>query len=456
MAVYTAGVKKGAATSTYQTLDGLLKDFYGPRIAETLNNENFMLKRLEKRKDMKWSGRKVMFPVHTKRNTGVGFRDETGSIPDPGGQFYKQAEITDVLFYGTIQLTGLALDAVLSDRGGFRRALDSEMQGLVNDSKNHFGRAVWGMPVNGTGDNADRLNCVLGTQTGAVVGGKSTILAPLGYANADAASTTRYFRVGQALAWGDPSEAAQFGHNTPVGTGSGYVASVDSATEISVVAETGIAPAGGDQFVIGSNHTNGSFEYDNGLNGLGTLDSSFQGLTSQTFQGIPVTSGGDYTWQTYSKAHGDTTFDTTFLHSLLHNVQELGSGSPTMLASHYSLLLEYVNVADAATRYSNDVIKGGYQTITFASDKVYDWVVDKFCPYGYVFALDETNMFWAVRRDFGWDDRGGAVLKSLAAGSGAQDGVKAFYKSYLQLAFNNLNSHGIARGIKVDSADLPR
>ena len=377
MAVTTKGVVKGTA-SYYQSLDGLLKDFYGPRIAETINNNNFALDRLEKRKDMKWSGRKVSFPVHTKRNTGVGFRDETGSLPSAGGQKYEIAEVTDVLFYGTVQLTGLALDAVLSDRGGFRRALDSEMQGMVNDSRNHFGRAVWGMPVDGTGDSENSLNCFLGRS--ATVGESSTpdIVRPLGYTNVDANGTTRYFRVGDAVSWGS---AAEFKSGTLAGYGE--VTAVNTSTKKITVAKKEAGdkdPVKDDWFVVGSNKTSGTFEFDNGLNGLGAITADFQDIASQKLQGIAITSAGDYSWRSFSEDHtgASSAFDASKIHSLVHNIQEVGQGSPSLLVTHYSMLLEYVQTMEDQARFSNDSLKGGYQTISFASDKVYDWVVDKY------------------------------------------------------------------------------
>ena len=200
----------------------------------------------------------------------------------------------------------------------------------------------------------------------------------------------------------------------------------------------------------------GTYEFNNGLNGLGAVTPDFQDITSQKLQGIAITSTGDYSWRSYSKLQGDDVFEATFLHSLVHNIQEVGTGAPSLLVSHYSMLLEYLTTIETQARFSNDDLKGGYQKISFASDKVYDWIVDKYCPYGAVYALDESNIFWAIRRDFGWDDRGGAILKSMAVGGTAQDSVRGFYKAYLQLAYNNLNSHGVAMNIKVDTADLPR
>ena len=450
-----AGVSKGTVSGA-TSLDGLLKDFYGPRIAEQLNNSNFALDRLEKRKDMKWSGRQVKFPIHTQRNSGVGFRSESGSLPGAGAQNYSQASITDVLFYGTIQLTGLAMDSVLSDRGGFRRALDSEMRGLVNDAKDHFGSKIFGFgQAGGSVAAGEKYNGLLGQCKDGAVAGAGTdgdpyvcesMDNPLGYFTSDnvpAQGQTRYFKAGQKVVWG-LLDAAELG-GTPTGYGS--IKSVVDSTTIQVVKDGGVAPHNLDWFVMGSENVAGNFEFENGLNGLGSLHTQYQGRASSAFQGITCTTGQDYTWKSYNLDNNGV-FDESQIHQTIHNIEELGAGTPSLLVSHYTLLKEYYEEVLGNVQFtSSPNFSGGYQTLKFSSDREYDWVVDKYCPCGMMYILSEDDLFWAVRRDFGWDDRGGAILKSLAVTG--NDAVRAFYKSYLQLGYESLNAHGVISRITV-------
>jgi len=443
-----AGVSKGTVSGA-TSLDGLLKDFYGPRIAEQLNNSNFALDRLEKRKDMKWSGREVKFPIHTQRNSGVGFRSESGSLPGAGGQNYEQASISDVLFYGTIELTGLALDSVLSDRGGFRRALDSEMRGLVNDAKDHFGSKIFGFGKAGSDVlAANSFNGLLGKCKDAAIAGDGTVAVPyvcqnmdnpLGYWTSDyvpAQGQTRYFKSGQKVTWGDPAELSSTG-----ASGTGYVSGVVDSTTINVVKTDGAAPATNDFFVMGSGTAVGNFEFENGLNGLGTLLTQYQAQDDASFQGIDCTTGKDYLWQSYNLDVSGVFLEEN-VHQTIHNIEEIGAGKPSLLVSHYTLLREYIDLTLAQVQFVNSPnFSGGYQTMKFSSDREYDWVVDKNCPYGMMFVLSESDIFWAVRRDFGWDDRGGAILKSLAVTG--NDSVRAFYKAYMQLGWESLNAHGV-------------
>ena len=66
----------GGETNT--AYDAVLKDFYDGAIKSHLNNKVGVLKLVEK-STRKFQGRRVVWPVHTGRNTGVGARSETGN-----------------------------------------------------------------------------------------------------------------------------------------------------------------------------------------------------------------------------------------------------------------------------------------------------------------------------------------------------------------------------------------
>ena len=229
-------------------------------------------------------------------------------------------------------------------------------------------------------------------------------------------------------------------------SGTGYVKSVVDSTTIQVVG-TG-APQTDDLFVMGSGTGVGNYEYNNGLNGLGTLTTQYQGTTDAAFQGITCTTGQDYTWKSYNLDPNNSACEEDELHQTIHNIEEIGAGKPSLLVSHYTVLKEYyASIIDNIQFTTSPNFSGGYQTLKFSSDREYDWVVDKYFPYGAMFILSESDLFWAVRRDFGWDDRGGAILKSMAVTG--NDSVRAFYKAYLQLGYESLNAHGVITRIQV-------
>ena len=118
--------------------DAALKDFYDGALRETLNSEIPAFATLEK-SSRAWSGRRVVFPFRTARNSGVGFRAENGTLPVASNQTTSLAVTSATYAYGRIQLSGPTLAA---GKNAFVDAMELEMGGLVKDLSNEVGRAT--------------------------------------------------------------------------------------------------------------------------------------------------------------------------------------------------------------------------------------------------------------------------------------------------------------------------
>ena len=103
--------------------DNALKEFYEGAIRETVNNDVIAFRELDE-SDRQWSGRRVIFPFHTSRNSGIGARPEGGTLPDAGNQGYEQSVVSATYQYGVIQLSGQVLEA---GRNAFADAMQEEM-----------------------------------------------------------------------------------------------------------------------------------------------------------------------------------------------------------------------------------------------------------------------------------------------------------------------------------------
>lgn len=76
------------------TVSSLLKEVYEGSTQEQLNNDVVALRRVEKTSEGVTStvgGKYVTFPVHTRRNTGVGARIEYETLPASGNQALNAA-----------------------------------------------------------------------------------------------------------------------------------------------------------------------------------------------------------------------------------------------------------------------------------------------------------------------------------------------------------------------------
>jgi hypothetical protein len=133
---------------TISNFSSILKEFYLGPIQDSLNNEVHILELFEKMK-VDWNGKHAIIPIHVSRNSGVAFRAESGAsstaananLPDATQQGYVNLQITAKYLYGRFQVTGPAMAA--TGKGGnntFISWMDSEMNGLVRDVKNHANR----------------------------------------------------------------------------------------------------------------------------------------------------------------------------------------------------------------------------------------------------------------------------------------------------------------------------
>lgn len=132
------------------SLNAILKEFYLAPIQEQLNQEVLVLELMEKAV-VDWAGRRVVIPLHTARNSGVGFRADGAALPVAGQEGYSRAEVEAKFLYGRFEITGPAISSLA--KGGtasFAGYVQAEMDKLVEDVRNQSNRAAFcGGPVVG-------------------------------------------------------------------------------------------------------------------------------------------------------------------------------------------------------------------------------------------------------------------------------------------------------------------
>lgn len=127
-------------TDFANNIQSMLHEYYRGPVADQLNNEILAVELLQKG-SFTWSGKSVIIPLHTGRNTGVGYRNEAGdtggSLPTATAQVHSRIVSNATFLYGRFEVTGPAMAS--AQKGGmhsFVGALDNEMTRLVDDIKN--------------------------------------------------------------------------------------------------------------------------------------------------------------------------------------------------------------------------------------------------------------------------------------------------------------------------------
>lgn len=137
--------------SNLASIDATLKEVYEGTVREQLQDDIILLKRVTRSSSgvsNETPGKYVTFPLHVRRNGGLGSRNEGEALPTPGQQGYAAARLGLKSDYLGIQLTGHAIDQSDSDPKAFAKALDDEMTRGRNDFKKDLNRQLYG---NGTG-----------------------------------------------------------------------------------------------------------------------------------------------------------------------------------------------------------------------------------------------------------------------------------------------------------------
>lgn len=122
--------------ATMTTVDGILKEVYGPRLVNQLQNETLAIKRIEKSSDgvvETVGGKYVDFPIKVSRNSGISYRNEMEQLSNPGQQGYANVHVPLRYGYGRVRISGQVMDLAETNYQAFASGLDSEMNGLKDD-----------------------------------------------------------------------------------------------------------------------------------------------------------------------------------------------------------------------------------------------------------------------------------------------------------------------------------
>ena len=122
-----------AGAQTTATYDAILKDIYSDEFFETLNKETKLFSQFKKGV-FKFEGRRIVFPIHTGRNTSVGAFAPGGATNQAGKQDYVDGFLDVKSVGGKLQVDrDLVKRAPGKGAGAFAAAMTSEMERLRED-----------------------------------------------------------------------------------------------------------------------------------------------------------------------------------------------------------------------------------------------------------------------------------------------------------------------------------
>lgn len=403
-----------------------LKTFYLPRMQHLLNNQSVLWMRLDKGSGvLNADGKSFTLGLHTGRNAnaGVGVA-ESGTIPAADYQKYNSSIVPNKYIYTPIQVTGPVIKASKTDAGSFVRAVRSEVQGAVNDTKKSANRQI-------NGDGRDALAFYVsgsGSTSGVVDDGNSNIFSYL---------------LAQAMTL-DLVDASD--NSTILNSGFTVTLGDEAANGFNITTSANIS---------GSASAGTGFRYLNGTSGAdyfvlsGTLGNQMMGLTGIIAKTNPplgnlqnLAVSGKPWWQ--SQVVGDWASPQDLRFPLLQRViSRIGMFSgysendiKFIHTSPYGRD-KYVELCANERRTFNTMkLDGGFEAVSYNGIALF---ADPDAQIGrYNFIIPDTLKIVRTS-DFDWIDDGGGILRKVS-GKDAFEAVLAHYGNLATVARNGLGA----------------
>lgn len=416
---------------TASTFDAVLKDWFGPKIVEVINNNVRMLKLLQKG-DRPAQGKNVTFPVHKGRNLSVRYQTAGDTLLAAGQESSARVTIPFKQVFGNIRITEDVMKQSKTNRGAFEYAAAFEIENMTKNMMVQANRASFG---DGTGKLAESAGALAGS-TLTLRGVGSADVAGASGINANASN--RYLRVGDTIdilandfvtfkRQGATITAADFVNGTIDITGGGAG-----------------APAAGDGIYLSSptlaTGPNLRLVDPTGIGGI--IDA---GQFVATLFGIDRTAAGNAFWQAQKLDLGSFAAPGTINRRAAQRMEDMlydaGWAQDYFVMSHASVRNEYADSLigdrrfvepykyDAGFKESKDDASM-QTTLTFNG---HPWLIDRDAPWRTAFFINPGTVRNYVLAEPHWiEDDKGAVMRVVT-------GIAATFEAQLAWYYN----HGV-------------
>ena len=395
--------------ATLTTVNAILKEVYEPKIQDQLQHDAVALKRIEKSSDgvvSEVGGKYVTFPLHTRRNSGIGARNELEALPTAGQQGYASARVSLRYLYGLVRLSGQTMELADKNYQAFASALDQEMKGLKDDLLKDQNRQVYG----------DGSGAVATVATGGTVNNIVT-------------QTAQWAQLGMQV---DVIDGTTLGNVNPtVKASNRQVTAINMATNTVTIDGAAVTVAVGD-IVVRTGSVNREWS------GFGSI------FKTGTFQNVDPTI--EPSWSPVTDANGGTNRPLSEgLMILMNDNIRANGGKVTAMFSNLGVRRAYFNLLSQQRRYTNTTkFEGGFSGLAFTTDQGdIPFVVDIDAPKNRVYFINEDEITLYRESDWSFMDRDGSKFQRVIG----YDAYEATMYQYSQMGTHRRNTHGLLADI---------
>lgn len=392
--------------ATLTTATNILKEIYEPRIQDQLQNHLKTSKRIEQTSEGVTSevgGKYVVFPIHVRRNHGIGARQEMEKLPTAKNQGYARAQVNLAYLYGAVALSGPSMELAEKNFQSFASVLDQEVNGIQKDLAKDMNRQVYGTSVG-----------VLGVVTGA----NTTGTIPM--------TNTQYMEVGMEVDVYNSAGAVL--KTTAAGA---TVTAVVKNTSITID-ETPTTTVAGDIVVRQGNLNRETI----GLEQIVDDTSTLYGVNPAT----------ETTWK--SVVNGNAGVNRALSESLMIRMVDdiyTNGGNTTAIFTTLGVRRSYFNLLVQQRRYCDTKdFEGGFKGLAFTTDNgEIPLISDVDCQPNRMYFINEKELKIYREGDWSFMDRDGSKWQRVIG----YDAYEATLYKYCQLGTHRRNSHGVVEDI---------
>ena len=389
--------------ATLATVASILKEVYEPQIQAQLNDDAVTLRRIEKSSEgitHEVNGRYVTFGIKTRRNSGIGARNEGEALPKAGQQGYAAARVGLKYLYGAISITGQTIDLANNNYQAFTSALDGEVEGIKTDLTKDLNRGVYG----------DGLGTVATVTAGA--GNTVTVADPM------------YLQLGEMF---------------------------------DIFDATGVTIRVSNRQITAINMTTGVATYD-GAAGVGVVATDIlvrTGSVNREWTGLKkivsdvgvlynVDPGVEPVWKSsVDTAGANRALSEGLMINMADSIRAQG-GKTTVIFQNLGVRRAYYNLLVAQRAFTNTTkFEGGFSGLSFVTDSgEIPVVIDIDAPKNKQFFLNEKAFTLYRAKDWSWLDRDGSMWQRKIDATGTYDAWEAYLHQYSELGCHRRNSQG--------------
>ena len=396
--------------ATLTTLASICKEIYEPQIREQLNNDAKALQRFLRSSDgisTEVGGKYVTFPIHTRRNSGIGARNENEQLPAAGQQGVTAARIGLRYLYGHVSLTGQTIELIDTNPAAFSSALDFEVNGLRNDLKKDQNRQIW-------------------SENGSVgvVGTAGTTVNTLTLRDAS------WVQLGMQI---DLIDGTTMANASPtVKISNRQVTAINTATNVVTFDGAAASSAVGDVVVR-----------------TGSVKREWTGLTAIVRNSTVLYNVDPSTepiWKAEVDANGGTNRAISEgLMILMADRINVNGGDTTAIYTSMGVRRAYFTLVSQQRQFTNtNTFTGGFGALKFVTDYgEIPMFTDADAPKNKMFFVNEKAVTVYREADWSWLDRDGNMWKQVAG----YDAYEAYLHQYSELGTDRRNTHGVIEDI---------